>query len=43
MAYDRQRKGPASVGINPAANLTKEQANRIALKLMTEWEAKRSK
>jgi hypothetical protein len=29
MVYDRQRKGPAMVGTNPAVNLTEEQANRI--------------
>ena len=43
MVYDRQRKGPALIGINPAANLTKERATQIALNLMAEWEAKRSK
>lgn len=30
MVYDRQRKGPAMVGTDPAAN-TKEQANQILL------------
>ena len=29
MVYDRQRKGPALVGTNPAVNLTKEKAERI--------------
>ncbi len=29
MVYDRERKGPALVGTNPAANLTKEEAERI--------------
>jgi hypothetical protein len=28
MVYDRQRKGPALVGIYPAINLTKEEAER---------------
>jgi hypothetical protein len=28
MVYDRKRKGPALVGIYPAINLTKEQAER---------------
>jgi hypothetical protein len=27
--YDRERKGPALVGTNPAVNLTKEKAERI--------------
>ena len=31
MVYDRQRKGPAMAGTDPAANLTKEQANQILL------------
>lgn len=29
MVYDRQRKGPAMIGTNPAVNLTEEQAHRI--------------
>lgn len=29
MVYDRQRKGPALVGTNPAVNLTKEKAVEI--------------
>lgn len=28
MVYDRERKGPALIGIDVAANLTKEQAER---------------
>jgi hypothetical protein len=27
--YDRERKGPALVGTNPAVNLTKEKAERV--------------
>jgi hypothetical protein len=34
MVYDRQRKGPALVGTNPAANLTKEEADRIQRSLV---------
>jgi hypothetical protein len=40
MIYDRQRKGPAIVGINLAVDLTKEEANRIERMLMAEWEGK---
>lgn len=29
MVYDRQRKGPAMIGMNPAEKLTEEQAHRI--------------
>lgn len=29
MIYDRQRKGPAIVGIHLAVDLTKDEANRI--------------
>ena len=29
MVYDRQRKGPALVGTNPAVDLTWERANNI--------------
>lgn len=29
MVYDRQRKGPAMVGTNPAVDLTEERANNI--------------
>jgi hypothetical protein len=29
MVYDRQRRAPAMVGIDLAANLTKEEADRI--------------
>ncbi len=42
MVYDRQRKGPAMVGTNPAVNLTKEQAHRIERMLTAESEAKHS-
>jgi hypothetical protein len=40
MIYDRQRKGPAIVGINLAVDLTKEEAYRIERMLMAEWEGK---
>ena len=36
MVYDRQRKGPALVGTNPAVNLTRERANHIAQSLTGE-------
>ena len=42
MVYDRQRRGPAMVGTNPAVNLTKEQASHIARTLTAEWEGKHS-
>jgi hypothetical protein len=29
MIYDRQRKGPALIGTNPAISLAKEEAERI--------------
>ena len=29
MVYDRQRKGPALVGTNPAVDLTEERANDL--------------
>lgn len=29
MVYDRQRKGPAMIGTDPAVNLTEEQAHKI--------------
>jgi len=35
MVYDRQRKGPALVGTDPAVNLRKEQADRIQRLLLT--------
>jgi hypothetical protein len=34
MVYDRERKGPALVGTDPAANLTKEEAEHI-LRMLT--------
>jgi hypothetical protein len=40
MIYDRQRRGPALVGINLAVDLTKEEANRIERMLLAEWEGK---
>jgi hypothetical protein len=33
MVYDRQRKGPALVGTNPAVNLTRERADHVAHRL----------
>ena len=30
MVYDRERKGPAMIGTDPAVNLTRERANHIA-------------
>jgi len=36
MVYDRQRKGPAMLGISLATNLMKEQADNIKLLLMTQ-------
>ena len=42
MVYDRERKGPAMMGTNPAVNLTKEQAYRIELMLMATPEGKHS-
>ena len=38
MVYDRQRRGPAAVGISLAVNLTKEQAERIERTLMDKRE-----
>ncbi|WP_035663303.1 hypothetical protein [Bradyrhizobium sp. Ec3.3] len=37
MVYDRQRKGPAMVGTNPAVDLTKDQANHINRTLTADW------
>jgi hypothetical protein len=42
MVYDRQRRGPALVGISLAVNLTEEQANRIERMLVVEQEGNRS-
>ena len=36
MVYDRQRRGPALVGTNPAVNLTRERANHIAQSLIAQ-------
>jgi hypothetical protein len=38
MVYDRERKGPALVGTDPAAGLTREEADKIERRLRTEWE-----
>ena len=38
MVYDRERKGPALVGTDPAANLTKEEAEHIQRTLTAKWE-----
>jgi hypothetical protein len=40
MVYDRQRKGPALVGTEPAVDLTKEQANQILRTLTARGERK---
>ena len=39
--YDRQRKGPALIGTNPAVDLQKERAEQIQRMLVAEWERKR--
>lgn len=33
MVYDRERKGPAAIGIDLAENLTREHAERLQLML----------
>jgi hypothetical protein len=43
MVYDRERKGPALVGTNPAANLTKEEAEHIQRELAAKWERKQNR
>jgi hypothetical protein len=40
MVYDRQRKGPALVGTDPAVNLTRERANHVAQRLTSELQDK---
>ena len=40
MVYDRQRKGPAMLGISLATNLMKEQADNIKLLLMAQLDDK---
>jgi hypothetical protein len=40
MVYDRQRKGPAMLGISLAPNLMKEQADNIKLLLMAQLDDK---
>jgi hypothetical protein len=40
MVYDRQRKGPALVGTNPAVDLTRERANHVLQWLTTELQDK---
>lgn len=42
MVYDRQRKGPAMVGTNPAVDLTKEHADHINQTLTADWEGMHS-
>jgi hypothetical protein len=42
MVYDRQRKGPALVGTDPAVDLTEEQADRIKMALVAKEECKHS-
>jgi hypothetical protein len=34
MVYDRERKGPALIGVDLAANLTREQAEQVELILV---------
>jgi hypothetical protein len=43
MVYDRERKGPALVGTNPAANLTREEAEHIQRMLTAKWERKQNR
>jgi hypothetical protein len=43
MVYDRERKGPALVGTNPAANLTKDEAEHIQQTLSAKWERKQNR
>ena len=38
MVYDRERKGPAMTGTDPAVNLTKFEAVRIQRSLSAKWE-----
>ena len=40
MVYDRERKGPAMIGTNPAVDLTRERANHIAQSLTAELQDK---
>ncbi|WGS19341.1 MULTISPECIES: hypothetical protein [unclassified Bradyrhizobium] len=42
MVYDRQRKGPAVIGVGLAVNLTKAQADRFERMLAAKEEHKRS-
>ena len=35
--YDRQLKGPALIGTNPAVDLPKERAEQIQRMLVAEW------
>jgi hypothetical protein len=37
MVYDRERKGPAMVGTDPAVNLTKERAVQLEQTLAKEF------
>jgi hypothetical protein len=43
MVYDRERKGPALVGTNPAASLTKEEAEHIQQTLTAERKQNQSR
>ena len=43
MVYDRQRKGPALVGTNPAVDLARERAVEIERTLTAEWTQKRGR
>lgn len=40
MVYDRQRKGPALIGISWAVNLTKEKADDLERRLRDEHEGR---
>ena len=42
MVYDRERKGPALVGTDPAANLTKQEAEDIQRTLSAKGERKQA-
>lgn len=42
MVYDRERKGPALVGTNPAANLTKQEAEDIQRTLTAKGEPRQT-
>src|ERR1700747_2394726 len=41
LVYDRQRKGPALIGTNPAVDLPKERAEQLPRRLGAGWEGTR--